>query len=203
MPKVYLRTFGCQMNERDSEQVAQMFVERGFTVTSQPDEADVVLLNSCSVRDQAEQKALGNMRQLGKHRKTKPNLVFGMMGCMAQSRGEQLLKEVPHLDLVVGTQKYHRVVDHCVELMRAKEEAQMDDLRGLSRPGCLGYSLYTWRVGDLEAMRARLATTPGVTALGELRADEFGRTSLGFTAPDGCAWVLQQASATESVSLRE
>jgi hypothetical protein len=81
--------------------------------------------------------------------------------------------------------------------------AQMDDLRGLSRPGCLGYSLYTWRVGDLEAMRARLATTPGVTALGELRADEFGRTSLGFTAPDGCAWVLQQASATESVSLRE
>ena len=57
MPKVYLRTFGCQMNERDSEQVAQMFVERGFTVTAQPDEADVVLLNSCSVRDQAEQKA--------------------------------------------------------------------------------------------------------------------------------------------------
>jgi tRNA-2-methylthio-N6-dimethylallyladenosine synthase len=129
MPKVYLRTFGCQMNERDSEQVAQMFVERGFTVTAQPDEADVVLLNSCSVRDQAEQKALGNMRQLGKHRKTKPNLVFGMMGCMAQSRGEQLLEEVPHLDLVVGTQKYHRVVDHCVALMRAKEEAQMDDLR--------------------------------------------------------------------------
>ncbi len=129
MPKVYFRTFGCQMNERDTEQVAQMFVERGFTVTAQPDDADVLLMNTCSVRDQAEQKALGNMRHLGKFRKRNPRLVFGMMGCMAQSRGGELLKEVPHLDLVAGTQKYHRVVDHCVELMRAKEEAEMDDLR--------------------------------------------------------------------------
>ncbi|MEM7601041.1 MAG: tRNA (N6-isopentenyl adenosine(37)-C2)-methylthiotransferase MiaB [Verrucomicrobiota bacterium] len=129
MPKVFVRTFGCQMNERDSEQVEQMFVERGFTVTPQADDADVVLMNTCSVRDQAEQKALGNMRHLGKHRKKNPNIVYGMMGCIAQSRGDQLLEEVPHLDLVAGTQKYHRVVDHCVELMRAKEEAQMDDLR--------------------------------------------------------------------------
>ncbi len=117
------------MNERDSEQVAQMFVERGFTVADQADDADVVLMNTCSVRDQAEQKALGNMRHLGKHRKKNPNIVYGMMGCMAQSRGDQLIEEVPHLDLVAGTQKYHRVVDHCVDLMRAKEEAQMDDLR--------------------------------------------------------------------------
>lgn len=129
MPKVYFRTFGCQMNERDSEQVAQMFVERGFTVTSQAEEADVLLMNTCSVRDQAEQKALGNMRHLGKLRRGNPHLVFGMMGCMAQSRGSQLFEEVPHLDLVAGTQKYHRVVDHCVDLMRAKEEAAMDDLR--------------------------------------------------------------------------
>jgi tRNA-2-methylthio-N6-dimethylallyladenosine synthase len=129
MPKVFLRTYGCQMNERDSEQVAQMFVERGFTMTPTADDADVVLMNTCSVRDQAEQKALGNMRHLGKHRQRRPNIVYGMMGCMAQSRGEQLLQEVKHLDLVVGTQKYHHVVDHVVELMRRKEEAEMDDLR--------------------------------------------------------------------------
>ncbi len=129
MPKVYLKTYGCQMNERDSEQVAQMFVERGFTVTPKPDDADVVLMNTCSVRDQAEQKAIGQMNFLGKHRKTNPNIVYGFMGCMAQSRGEELMKQSPHVDLVAGTQKYHRVVDHCVELMQAKEEAQMDDLR--------------------------------------------------------------------------
>ncbi len=129
MPKVYLKTYGCQMNERDSEQVAQMFVERGFTVTPKPDDADVVLMNTCSVRDQAEQKAIGQMNFLGKHRKTNPNIVYGFMGCMAQSRGEELMKQSPHVDLVAGTQKYHRVVDHCVELMQAKEEAKMDDLR--------------------------------------------------------------------------
>lgn len=129
MPKVYLKTYGCQMNVRDSEQVAQMFVERGFTVTPQPEDADVVLMNTCSVRDQAEQKAIGQMNFLGKHRKTNPNIVYGFMGCMAQSRGEELMKQSPHVNLVAGTQKYHRVVDHCVELMQAKEEAQMDDLR--------------------------------------------------------------------------
>ncbi len=117
------------MNERDSEQVAQMFVERGFTITQQSEDADVILLNTCSVRDQAEQKALGNMRHLGKHRRHRPNLVYGFMGCMAQSRGQDLIKDVPHLDLVAGTQKYHRVVDHVEEIIRKKEANQMDDLR--------------------------------------------------------------------------
>ena len=129
MPKVYLKTYGCQMNERDSEQVAQMFVERGFTVTDQAGEADVVLLNTCSVRDQAEQKALGMMGQMGKHRKKNPKVVYGFLGCMAQSRGSELTGLLPHVDLVAGTQKYHKVVDHCVELMERQEEARMDDLR--------------------------------------------------------------------------
>ncbi|NNE91555.1 MAG: tRNA (N6-isopentenyl adenosine(37)-C2)-methylthiotransferase MiaB, partial [Verrucomicrobiales bacterium] len=129
MPTVYLKTYGCQMNERDSEQVAQMFVDRGFTITPAADEADVILVNTCSVRDQAEQKALGNMGQLGKHRRHNPKIIYGFMGCMAQSRGQDLLDQVPHLDLVAGTQKYHRVVDHVEEIMRKKEEAKMDDLR--------------------------------------------------------------------------
>ena len=61
MPRVYIKTYGCQMNERDTEQVSQMFVERGYTMTSSDTDADVVLINTCSVRDQAEQKALGKM----------------------------------------------------------------------------------------------------------------------------------------------
>lgn len=129
MPKVYLKTYGCQMNERDSEQVAQMFVERGFTVTPSADEADVVLVNTCSVRDQAEQKALGMMGQMGKYRKKNPKVVYGFLGCMAQSRGAELPELIPHVDLVAGTQKYHKVVDHCVELMARKEKERMDNLR--------------------------------------------------------------------------
>jgi tRNA-2-methylthio-N6-dimethylallyladenosine synthase len=129
MPKVYIKTYGCQMNERDSEQVGRMFVERGYTLAAGEAEADVILINTCSVRDQAEQKALGKMGLLGRHRQQRPNLVFGFMGCMAQSRGGELFGAIPHLDLVVGTQKYHRVVDHVEAVLRARREAEMDDLR--------------------------------------------------------------------------
>jgi tRNA-2-methylthio-N6-dimethylallyladenosine synthase len=116
------------MNERDSEQVSQMFVERGYTMTGAEDEADVILINTCSVRDLAEQKALGKMGLMGKYKRSKPHLVTGFMGCMAQSRGSELV-ETSKVDLVVGTQKYHRVVDHVDELLKAKLERQMDDER--------------------------------------------------------------------------
>ncbi|MFM7180950.1 MAG: tRNA (N6-isopentenyl adenosine(37)-C2)-methylthiotransferase MiaB [Verrucomicrobiales bacterium] len=129
MPTVYIKTYGCQMNERDSEQVGEMFIERGYTLTRREDDADVILINTCSVRDQAEQKALGKMGLMGRHRRRKPHLVYGFMGCMAQSRGSELFGTIPHLDLVVGTQKYHRVVDHVDTIVRAREEAEMDDLR--------------------------------------------------------------------------
>jgi len=129
MPKVFVKTYGCQMNERDSEQVSQMFEERGYTITKDELDADVVLINTCSVRDQAEQKALGKMGMMRKHRRGDPYLVTGFMGCMAQSRGDELSKGKAKVDLVVGTQKYHRVVDHVDAIIKAKEEEQMDDLR--------------------------------------------------------------------------
>jgi hypothetical protein len=65
MPKVHIRTYGCQMNERDSEQVARMFTDGGYTVTADETDADAILVNTCSVRDQAEQKALGKMGNMG------------------------------------------------------------------------------------------------------------------------------------------
>lgn len=131
MPKVYLKTYGCQMNERDSEQVAQMLVARGYEMTGDATEADVVLLNTCSVRDMAEQKALGKMGLLGRLQRARPHTVYGFLGCMAQSRGASLLTEIPHLDLVVGTQKFHRVADHVDEILRRKmaHDPAMDDLR--------------------------------------------------------------------------
>ena len=129
MPRVYIKTYGCQMNVRDSEQVSQMFTDRGYTVTKEETEADVILINTCSVRDQAEQKALGKMGIMGHHRAKTPHLVYGFMGCMAQSRGADLLKDVPHTDLVVGTQKYHKVVDHVDAILKPRMEKQMDDVR--------------------------------------------------------------------------
>lgn len=127
MPKVYVRTYGCQMNERDSEQVARMFTEGGYTVTQDEHEADAVLINTCSVRDQAEQKAIGKMGSMMFAGRDRKHVVYGFMGCMAQSRGEELFKTVPNLDVVVGTQKYHKVFEYVDGILKRRLEARMDD----------------------------------------------------------------------------
>lgn len=132
MPKVFLKTYGCQMNERDSEQVARDLVSRGYELTQSESEADVVLLNTCSVRDMAEQKAIGKMGMLSRLRSGKPEMVFGFLGCMAQSRGAELVRDMGHVDLVVGTQKFHKVADYVEELVqrrRSMRDALMDDAR--------------------------------------------------------------------------
>src|SRR5688572_6854473 len=89
MPSVFIKTYGCQMNERDSEQVASQLVAKGYDLAPSEAMADVILLNTCSVRDAAEQKAYGKMQTLAKElRRTRPDVVLGFMGCMAQSRGQ-------------------------------------------------------------------------------------------------------------------
>src|SRR5438270_8301036 len=129
MPKFFIKTYGCQMNERDSEQVAHSLLERGFERAERETDADVVLLNTCSIRDMAEQKALGKMGMLGAIAKRNPETVFGFLGCMAQARGESLFKGLPHLDLVVGTQKFHRVADYVDQAREKKRAQRIDDLR--------------------------------------------------------------------------
>ena len=132
MPKVFLKTYGCQMNERDSEQVSRDLVARGYDLTDSEADADVVLLNTCSVRDMAEQKAIGKMGMLSRLRSGKPEMVFGFIGCMAQSRGAELVRDMGHVDLVVGTQKFHKVADYVEELVRHRRqlrETLMDDAR--------------------------------------------------------------------------
>src|SRR5437867_1056536 len=138
MPKFFIKTYGCRMNERGSEQVAHSLIARGYERVSCETDADVVLLNTCSVRDMAEQKALGKMGMLGRIAKSRPETVFGFLGCMAQARGAELFKEIPHLDLVVGTQKFHRVADYVDDVVARKRTVagiadpgltRMDDLR--------------------------------------------------------------------------
>src|SRR6185369_1397537 len=139
MPKFFIKTYGCQMNERDSEQVAHSLIAHGYERVGHESEADVVLLNTCSVRDMADQKALGKMGMMGRMAKERPHVVFGFLGCMAQARGASLLKDLPHVDLVVGTQKFHRVADYVEQLIATKaartecapyhSNRAMDDLR--------------------------------------------------------------------------
>lgn len=134
MPSVFIKTYGCQMNERDSEQVARDLQDRGHRLVQNERDADVILLNTCSVREMAEQKAIGKMGMLRKLRREKPKLVLGYMGCMAQRLGNDLGNRSPHVDLVVGTQKFHRVADYVEEALRKREEAFLrEDTRELGQ----------------------------------------------------------------------
>lgn len=121
MNRVFIRTYGCQMNERDSEAVAAMLRARGYSIVAHEDDADVVLLNTCSVRDQAEQKAIGKAGHLARRKRRNPKFIVGVMGCMAQNRGADILDSLPDLDLLVGTQKFHAVPDYLDNLIATKQ----------------------------------------------------------------------------------
>ena len=127
MPSVYIKTYGCQMNERDSEAVAAQLVAKGYSLASSELTADVVLLNTCSVRDMAEQKALNKMENIaGNLRKSRPDVVLGFMGCMAQSRGKELIDRLPDVDLVLGTQKFHRAAEYLDEILAGRRDKIVD-----------------------------------------------------------------------------
>jgi tRNA-2-methylthio-N6-dimethylallyladenosine synthase len=127
MPGVFIKTYGCQMNERDSEAVAAQLVAKGYTLASSEASADVILLNTCSVRDFAEKKAIGKMQNIAADvRKNHPNVVLGFMGCMAQSRGQELIDRLPDVDLVLGTQKFHHAADYLDEIISGRSEKIVD-----------------------------------------------------------------------------
>src|SRR5882762_1369306 len=127
MPSVFIKTYGCQMNERDSEAVAAQLVAKGYTPAPSEQVADVILLNTCSVRDMAEQKAINKMQNLvAETRRARPNVVLGFMGCMAQSRGQELIDKLPDVDLVIGTQKFHHVSDYLDDILAGRRDKVVD-----------------------------------------------------------------------------
>ena len=127
MPSVYIKTYGCQMNERDSEAVAAQLAAKGYTIAPSEASADVILLNTCSVRDMAEQKAIGKMQNIAADvRRSRPEVVLGFLGCMAQSRGRQLIDQLPDVDLVIGTQKFHRTAGYLDEILSGGRKKIVD-----------------------------------------------------------------------------
>jgi tRNA-2-methylthio-N6-dimethylallyladenosine synthase len=127
MPSVFIKTYGCQMNERDSEAVTAQLVAKGYTLAPSEAAADVILLNTCSVRDFAEKKAIGKMQNLAADvRKNRPNVVLGFLGCMAQSRGQELIDRLPDVDLVLGTQKFHHAADYLDEILAGHRDKIVD-----------------------------------------------------------------------------
>jgi tRNA-2-methylthio-N6-dimethylallyladenosine synthase len=143
--RVYIETYGCQMNEHDSERIVRLLAGVGYAETREPGEADLIFVNTCSVREKPQQKvysALGRFKTLKEERGT----IIGVTGCVAQQEGRRLLKRVSHLDLVIGTQALHRIPElvHRVEvsgerLCETCFDAEGRDLRTvLPRPSSLG-----------------------------------------------------------------
>ncbi|PLX88618.1 MAG: tRNA (N6-isopentenyl adenosine(37)-C2)-methylthiotransferase MiaB [Desulfuromonas sp.] len=105
----FLETFGCQMNVVDSERIVDLLGQIGYQRVDQPDHADLVLLNTCSVRDKAERRVYGHLGRFKPIKDRRPELIIGVGGCVAQQEGERMLEKIPYLDLVFGTHNIHRL----------------------------------------------------------------------------------------------
>ncbi|MGA3083316.1 MAG: tRNA (N6-isopentenyl adenosine(37)-C2)-methylthiotransferase MiaB [Thermodesulfobacteriota bacterium] len=120
MKQVHIATFGCQMNERDSQTIAQLLLSADYQVTQKMEEADLILVNTCSVRQKAEEKTYSLLGRLKRLKNQNPDLVIGVGGCVAQQEGERLLEKVPHLDLVFGTRMIHQLPGLIEKVRRGK-----------------------------------------------------------------------------------
>lgn len=122
--KIYLRTYGCQMNERDSENIAAEFAERGHDIVSDDAVADIIVVNTCSVREQAEQKAIGKLGHvLARRNARRASLpIIGVTGCMAQNRGGQLMRTLPGIDFILGARKTHMVPEIALKMYARRLE---------------------------------------------------------------------------------
>ncbi|MGH8130220.1 MAG: tRNA (N6-isopentenyl adenosine(37)-C2)-methylthiotransferase MiaB [Steroidobacteraceae bacterium] len=124
--RLYISTFGCQMNEYDSARMADILRESdGLELTADPEQADVVLLNTCSVREKAQEKVFSHLGQWRLLKRRRPELVIGVGGCVASQEGEGILERAPFVDLVFGPQTIHRLPDMLAEL-RATRVPQVD-----------------------------------------------------------------------------
>jgi tRNA-2-methylthio-N6-dimethylallyladenosine synthase len=154
MSRFVIVTFGCQMNEHDSERMAEVLRDAGHQRARAPDEADIVVVNTCSVRDKAEQKLLSELGRLSRLKRARPGLVLVVAGCVAEQHGERLLARVPALDLVLGP-------DHIADLPDLLRQL---DLGGLPQART-GFDLEAPRFLGAHPARAEAAASAYVTVM--------------------------------------
>ncbi|WP_414648449.1 tRNA (N6-isopentenyl adenosine(37)-C2)-methylthiotransferase MiaB [Chitinimonas sp.] len=124
--KVFIKTFGCQMNEYDSDKMVDVLnAAEGLTKTDNPEEADVILFNTCSVREKAQEKVFSDLGRVRELKLLNPNLVIGVGGCVASQEGEAIVKRAPYVDVVFGPQTLHRLPE-LIAQKRATGSSQVD-----------------------------------------------------------------------------
>ncbi|QDF95905.1 tRNA (N6-isopentenyl adenosine(37)-C2)-methylthiotransferase MiaB [Azoarcus sp. DD4] len=126
MKKLYIRTFGCQMNEYDSDKMADVLgADEGIIKTDNPEEADVILFNTCSVREKAQEKVFHDLGRVKHLKQLNPNLIIGVGGCVASQEGEAIVARAPYVDLVFGPQTLHRL-PALIEARKQSGRSQVD-----------------------------------------------------------------------------
>ena len=124
--KVFIRTFGCQMNEYDSDKMADVLAaSEGFEKTSDPAEADLILFNTCSVREKAQEKVFADLGRVRAYKQARPHVMIGVGGCVASQEGEEIVRRAPYVDLVFGPQTLHRLPE-LIAGRRATGRPQVD-----------------------------------------------------------------------------
>ena len=111
MKRLHLQTFGCQMNVYDGELMASAFRRAGYVHSADPAEADVVLINTCAVREHAEEKVFSHLGELRKHKNRNPDLLIGITGCMAERMGREIARRAPYVDLIAGARSFGDILD--------------------------------------------------------------------------------------------
>ncbi len=118
---VYIRTFGCQMNKYDSNVMADRFLSSGYNLSADPENADIILFNTCSVREHAKTRLLGVANSMKPLKKKNSSLIIGICGCVAQQEGSALIELLPHVDIICGTRKFSRIVEIVEEFILTKK----------------------------------------------------------------------------------
>jgi tRNA-2-methylthio-N6-dimethylallyladenosine synthase len=126
-PRVYLETYGCQMNVADSDMLTGILLGAGYRKAERADDADIILINTCAVREKAEDKVFARARELNAHKKRRPGVVLGIAGCMAEHLKDDLLTRAPYVDIVAGPDSYRRMPDLVTQARAARAQIRRGD----------------------------------------------------------------------------
>ncbi|MBQ2676621.1 MAG: tRNA (N6-isopentenyl adenosine(37)-C2)-methylthiotransferase MiaB [Clostridia bacterium] len=137
-PKAFVRTFGCQQNVADGQRIMGMLSQMGYTFTDTTDDADLIIFNTCAVREHAEDRVIGNVGALKHHKKLKPDSVIALCGCMMQQQhiADKIKKSFPHVDLVFGTHVVHKLPEYLHSILtKRKRRVEIPDMDGVIAEG--------------------------------------------------------------------
>ena len=148
--RAYVRSFGCQMNQSDTERMLGQLESIGYEKTEDMEQADLILMNTCCVRESAEDRVYGQIGEIKHLKERNPKLIFGIAGCMAQKEGEKLRKRAPHIDFVLGTNKVHELKDIVEEIERKHDKIVSTKLTSTELPDEYGEAPVA-REGKLSA----------------------------------------------------